>query len=206
MCLLWLTLPLMADDKDLCVIVTFPTPANSQSPVKTLRAAAQSHSTTLISPYHMGPQCSWEGSRWIPEDAHALGRHWRGCIITCPDWHSHNCVIAPLSINARAPPSGRSQTTYIYLLCKTFKHISPHSTILSPKYTIVIIVKHWIIYPAFAFGFVENYNNIYMANSCYASYVLYIILLLLMTHSAWLICRLLDLIYRAVFYAVVLKN
>lgn len=59
----------MADDKDLCVIVMFPTPAINQSPVKALGAAAQSHSTALISPYHMGPQYSWEGSRWIPEDA-----------------------------------------------------------------------------------------------------------------------------------------
>lgn len=159
--LLWLTLPLMADDKDLCVKDTFPTPAINQQPVKTIRAAARSHSTTLILSYHMGAQYSCEGSRWIPEDAgketiaHALGRHWRRCVIACPDWDGHKCVIMRRlflgvllsnSLSARALPSGRSQTTYILPNLTNIQttHNSTFNYFVTHTHP-MIILKHWMI-------------------------------------------------------------
>lgn len=116
----------MADDKDLCVRVTFSTPAINQSPVKTLGAAAQSHSTTLISPYHMGPQYSWEGRRWILENAgkestaHIIGdtasSHVLTETVTAASLHLFLDALLSASLNARALPieAGDKLHTFYY--------------------------------------------------------------------------------------------
>lgn len=74
------------------------------------------------------------GGRWDGTMAHLSVRQRRHCVIACRDWRWHSCVFAgrvslvELSSNSlivRAPPSGRSQTTYVLLPCNPSKlHIT----------------------------------------------------------------------------------